>query len=354
MKFKEITISGTPYERGQTYGQLCRDEIGMSMKGYAVLYEGTKGLSWEEARKLSEYYLSLTRDFAPDYVEEMQGIADGAGVDLQDIAALNIRTEIMYAQPSKIDASACTCLSVMGPATEGGRVIAAQNWDYTRLLRDAVVIVHVQQEDKPNFVMVAEGAGMIGGIGMNDCGVAVTLNALKSSAPCQGIPFHVRLRAMLEAENLSDAYVKGSHAPTSVGNMIVTHKDGVAIDFEMDARTVEPLIPNDGVLMHTNHYIGPKMYLANDVNHMGSTYIRLQRLQTLVKECHGKITVEDVKRMLSDHAGYPYSICDHEDPKYPVVMRDDTNFAIIMDLTENCMHLAYANPCENEFLKYYI
>ena len=354
MKFKEITVRGTPYERGFTYGQLCREEVAMSMKGYEVLYEGTKGISWEEARKISEYYLSLIRDFEPAYVEEMQGIADGAGVDLQDIAALNIRTEIMYAQPSMIDASACTCISAMAPATEGGRVLAAQNWDYTRLVRDAVVIVHVYQEDKPNFVMVVEGAGMIGGIGMNDCGVAVTLNALKTTAPCNGIPFEVRLRAMLEAENLSEAYVQGSHAPTSVGNFIATHKDGVAIDFEMDARGVEPIIPDDGVLLHMNHYLGPKMYFANDVNHMGSSYIRLQRMQAMVKECHGKITVEDIKRMLSDHAGYPYSICDHEDPKYPVAVRDDTNFAIIMDLTENCMHLAYGNPCENAFDKYYI
>ena len=354
MKFKEITVRGTPYERGLTYGQLCREEVAESIKGYGILYEGTKGIDWEQARKIAEYYLEKTRAFEPQYVEEMRGIAEGAGVDILDIMALNIRTEIMYAQPSKIDASACTSLSLMGPATEGGHVIAAQNWDYTLLLRDAVVIVHVYQDDKPNFVMAVEGAGMIGGIGMNDRGIAVLLNALKTEAPCQGIPFHVRLRAMLDAETLSDAYVKGSHAPTSVGNFIATHKDGVAIQFEMDARSVEPIIPEDGVLAHTNHYIGPKMYLANDVNHMGSSYIRLQRIRALIKECYGKITVEDVKRMLSDHAGYPYSICDHEDPKYPLVVRDATNFAVIMDLTENCMHLAYGNPCENEFDKYYV
>lgn len=354
MMFKEIVVRGTPYERGRTYGESCREEIGLSIKGYQRLYEDMKGISWEEARKISEYYVSLTRDFEPDYVEEMQGIADGANLDLLDIAALNVRTEIMYAQTEKAGVTECTCLSVMAPATKDGHVIAAQNWDYSLLLRDSVVIVHVYQEDKPNFVMVAEGAGMIGGIGMNDRGIAVLLNALKTPVPCHGIPFHVRLRAMLEAETLSDAYVKGSHAPTSVGNLIATHKDGVAIGFEMDAETVEPLIPEDGVLMHTNHYIGPKLYLTRDVNHMGSTYIRLQRLKTLVKECYGKITVEDIMRMLSDHAGYPYSICDHEDPKYPVALRDATNFAIIMDLTDNCIYLAPGNPCENPFEKYYI
>lgn len=353
MKFKEITISGTPYERGCAYGRMCREEIAVSIKVYQLLFEGLKGISWEDARSISENYLSLTRDFEPDYVEEIRGIAEGAGVDLLDIAALNARTEIMYSREQAAEVKECTTLSLVPPATADGRVIAAQNWDFSALLRDSVVIVHVRQENKPNFVMVAE-AGMIGGIGMNDRGIAVLLNALRATAPCQGIPLRARMRAMLEAEHLSDAYVKGSHAPVSVANLIATHKDGVAIGFEMDSEIVEPMIPEDGVLLHTNHYIGQKMYLKHDVNHMGSSYIRLQRVRALVKECHGKITVEDVMRMLRDHAGYPQSICDHEDMKDPLVKRDATNFAVIMDLTGNCMYLAPGNPCENAFEKYYI
>ena len=353
MKFKEITVRGTPYERGRAYGQMCREEIGVSIRVYQLLFDGLKGISWKDARNISERYLSLTGDFEPDYVEEMRGIAEGANVDLLDIAALNARTEIMYSQSQTADVKECTTLSLMAPATDDGRVIAAQNWDFSGLLRESVVIVHVYQEEKPNFVMVGE-AGMIGGIGMNDRGIAVMLNALSTAVPCQGIPLRTRMRAMLEADTLSEAYVKGSYAPVSVANLIATHKDGVAIGFEMDSETVEPMIPDGGVLLHTNHYIGTKMYLAHDVNHMGNSYIRLQRIRALVKECHGKITVEDVMRMLRDHAGYPQSICDHEDPKYPLVKRDATNFSIIMDLTGNCMYLAPGNPCENAFEKYYI
>ncbi|MBR4955774.1 MAG: hypothetical protein IKY46_07675 [Clostridia bacterium] len=353
MKFKEIKVSGTPYERGFTYGKLCKDEIGISIKVYQMLFDGLKNLAWEDARRISEKYLDFTRDFEPDYAEEMRGIAEGAGVDILDIAALNARTEVMFSEVAKEEANECTTISLVPPATADGKVIAAQNWDFHAYLRDCIVIVHVYQEDKPNFVMVAE-AGMIGGIGMNDRGIAVMLNALRAEVACQGIPLRARMRAMLEAETLSAAYVRGSHAPVSVANLIATHKDGVAIAFEMDSRTVEPLIPEDGVLVHTNHYVGPKMYMKNDVNHMGSTYIRMQRIKTLVKECHGKITIDDIKRMLKDHAGYPQSICDHENMKDPLAKRDATNFAIIMDLTENCIHLAPGNPCENEFEKYYI
>lgn len=351
MKFKEITISGTPYERGLAYGQQCKEEIGISIAVYTMLFDGLKGIAWENARKIAQRYLDLTRDFEADYAEEMRGIADGANVDILDIAALNARTEIMFSKPEGADAQECTTLSLLPPATKDGRVIAAQNWDFSALLCPCIVIVHYRQEEKPNFMMVAE-AGMIGGIGMNDCGIAVMLNALRATAPCQGIPLRARMRAMLEAENLNNAYVRGSHAPVSVANLIATHKDGVAIAFEMDSETVEPMIPEGGALLHTNHYLGPKMYLAHDCNHMGSSYIRLQRVRALVNAHHGEITVETVKDILCDHAGYPRAICTHEYMKDAPVMRDATNFAIIMDLTDNCIYLAPGNPCENAFEKY--
>ena len=348
MKFKEITIQGTPYERGLSHGQQCREEIGVSIQVYGTLFEELNGLSWEDARKIAKIYLSKTREFAPDYVEEMRGIAEGANVDFLDIAALNARTEIMFAQ---LDAQECTTLSLLPPATEGGRVIAAQNWDFYRQLRDSIVILHVRQENKPNFVMVSE-AGMIGGIGMNDRGIGVLLNALTADTTCQGIPLRTRMRAMLDSDTLAEAYAKGSHKPTSVGHLVATHKDGVAVAFEMDSKGIETIIPEDSVWVHTNHYLGPKMYQAHDAVPRASTYIRLQRIKALVKEAHGKITKETVMHMLRDHAGYPYSLCTHENPTDPVTTQYVTNFAIIMDLTEGCFYLAPGNPCESEFEKY--
>jgi len=252
---------------------------------------------------------------------------------------------------AQLDAQECTTLSLLPPATEGGRVIAAQNWDFYRQLRDSIVILHVHQENKPNFVMVSE-AGMIGGIGMNDRGIGVLLNALTADTTCQGIPLRTRMRAMLDSDTLAEAYAKGSHKPTSVGHLVATHKDGVAIAFEMDSKGFETIIPEDGVWVHTNHYVGRKMYQAHDAAPRASTYIRLQRIQALVKEAHGKITKETVMHMLRDHAGYPYSLCTHENSKDPVTTQYVTNFAIIMDLTEGCFYLAPGNPCESEFEKY--
>lgn len=51
----------------------------------------------------------------------MQGLADGAGVELLDIIALNVRTEIAFGQFS----DGCTALSWKGEK----QTLLGQNWD---------------------------------------------------------------------------------------------------------------------------------------------------------------------------------------------------------------------------------
>ena len=57
----------------------------------------------------------------PAYHEEMRGIADGAGVELLDIVALNVRTEINFG----LFSDSCTALSWHSRE----RAFLAQNWD---------------------------------------------------------------------------------------------------------------------------------------------------------------------------------------------------------------------------------
>ena len=80
MMFKEVTLIGTPYERGQQYGAACKKEIALSMRTYEALFARHRNMTWEQARKLSLLYLPAIRELDERYVQEMQGIADGAGV----------------------------------------------------------------------------------------------------------------------------------------------------------------------------------------------------------------------------------------------------------------------------------
>ena len=353
MMFKEVTLTGTPYERGVQYGTACKAEVERSMRSYAAMFAQHKNMTWDQARTLSLQFLPAIRELDESYVQEMQGIADGAGITFEDVLVINARSELLYSNlPFHAEPPPeCTAFSLLPPATADGAVIAGQNWDYTLGQRDAVVIVRIPGEgDRPTLLFFPE-AGMIGGKGCNSAGLSLTLNALRTEEYGIGIPVHIRMRRILECSTLSNAYnaaVKGEiPAPA---NLIMTHKDGLALEVELSPVGVEVMMPEQGVLVHSNHFIGPRLRMRH-TRASGSSYIRLQRAQQLFCGKTG-LTVNDAQAALRDHKGYPASICDHS-AMHLAQTNDDsaTNFGLVMNLTHNEVWLAPGNPCENPFVK---
>lgn len=354
MMFKEVTLTGTPYERGLQYGQACKDEIAISIQNYRALFALRKNLTWEHALRLSRRYLPAIRALDEAYIEEMQGIADGAGITFDEVLAVNARTELLHTGLSADDlVQECTAFAAMAPATKDDVVLAGQTWDFTLLQRQAVVIVRISGDGaRPDLLFFPE-AGMIGGKGMNSAGLSLTLNALRTKEHGDGLPVHLRMRRILECTTLNQAYeqaVRG--AMPSAANLMMTHKDGVALDVELDPSGIDVLLPQQGVLVHTNHFLGPKNLPIHDHAGSGSTYIRLQRAQQLFCDKQA-LTVEDAQAAFQDHKGYPTSICAHPtNPANPVtVAQNATNFGLVMDLTHLEAWLAWGNPCENPFVK---
>ena len=351
--FKEVTLTGTPYERGVQYGAACKAEIQLSMRSYEAMFAQHRNMTWAQARTLSLQFLPAIRALDETYIQEMQGIADGAGISFEDVLVINARSELLYsnlpvnAQPPQ----ECTAFSLLPPATADGAVIAGQNWDYALAQRDAVVIVRIPGEgERPTLLFFPE-AGMIGGKGCNSAGLSLTLNALRTQEYGIGVPVHIRMRRILECSTLNKAYeaaVKGEiPAPA---NLIMTHKDGLALEVELSPAGVEVLMPEQGVLVHANHFIGPRLSALHR-HASGSSRVRLQRARQLFCGKSG-LTVKDAQAALRDHEGYPTSICDHSAMLFSQTHEDSaTNFGLIMELTHNEVWLAPGNPCENPFVK---
>jgi isopenicillin-N N-acyltransferase-like protein len=83
-------------------------------------------LSWPQVHLEAVKFLpTLQQPAWMPLVEEMRGLADGAGVDFRDILALNVRTEIAYGMFS----DGCTAFSW----EDGEKSFIAQNWDVRSL-----------------------------------------------------------------------------------------------------------------------------------------------------------------------------------------------------------------------------
>ena len=195
MPVKQIVLTGSAYEKGLHYGRECRDEITAGLANYRRLFLKEKRMTWETARDAAHGLLPYLTGKYDEYLEEMRGIADGAGVTFDDILILNCRTEILYSASDTGKApDECTAFSAVPPAAAPGTVLAGQSWDYTVAQRRAVVIVRIPAEgDIPARLLFLE-AGMIGGIGVNAAGFCLTLNALYTAASAPGVPLRFRMQ----------------------------------------------------------------------------------------------------------------------------------------------------------------
>src|SRR5687768_5038765 len=100
--FPLVELSGNAHARGVQYGRAVPDRIRRSV----ALYRGQlrdMALTAADVRGFVQAFVPRIEEFDPLYVEEMRGIADGAGVELADVVLVNARTEVLRIGRLKAD-----------------------------------------------------------------------------------------------------------------------------------------------------------------------------------------------------------------------------------------------------------
>lgn len=360
-EFPHVRVRGGPRDRGRQYGEQARDRIRASISSYRDVFMHYAGWDWptvtEEARRLERPIAG----YNPAYLEEMRGMAEGGGVGFEDILALNARTEVMFAAKARQAASAsgsgrggCSAFAVLPGASTNGHTLIGQNWDWLLHSFDTVVVLEAQQDEGPDFVTVVE-AGLLAKTGLNSSGIGLVTNALVTDEDRgeAGVPYHVVLRAILDAQNLSDALAAVQRGRrSSSANYLVAHEDGIAVDVEAapgDFSRLFLLFPEEGVLLHTNHFLSPA-FDVKDVSLwvMPDSPFRLERLREAIAT-DPKLSIETLQRALADHANFPSAVCCHPDERFDYHDRGATVASVLMDLPARRLWLADGNPCSTPY-----
>ena len=356
MAYPVIRVCGGPRERGKQYGAAARDRVRRSVEGYAAVFEARLRYSWADVVRDARAYRDAVGDLSAVYLAEMDGIAEGAGLQPDDVLALNVRTELMAralaAHPAGVrKTDGCTALAVLPGRTTDGHLLIAQTWDWLAHTVSTVVVLEVERDDGPPFVTVVE-AGLLAKTGMNSAGLALCTNFLLTEADgnTEGVPYHLTLRAILDTETLPEAYAclqRMSRA--SSANYLLGHADGVAVNIEGtpgDADQLRLRYAENQLLIHANHFCGGKV--DGDISLVTSpdSPFRQDRIASLLSaEYAESITVDRLKIALADHASFPRSICAHSDLRVAAHERETSAFGLIMDPVKRRMRLADGNPC---------
>ena len=158
-------------------------------------------LPWPEVRR-GRPFVEAIDAYDVQLLPELEGIAEGAGVDAEDVLAVNLRTEIMFGLDARPAQAAATreCTAI-GRRLDDGRVWIAQTWDWKPAVRDTCVLLVCAPHDGPGFVTFVE-AGLWAKCGANEAGIGLATNALQTSLDRgePGVPYHAILRHARERD----------------------------------------------------------------------------------------------------------------------------------------------------------
>ena len=357
--FPLIDANGPARERGRIHGARAKARVARSVATYARLFAYC-GIDWSEAKRRGRAYRDAIGALKGELIEEIEGIAEGSERQVDEILALNARTEILppsfpgEPHPGWRDVDSanrasgvpdwgeCTALAVPPRASSTGGTLLAQNWDWLGAQRDALILLRVQQAQGPAYLTLTE-AGMLAKIGFNAHGFGVCLNILRSSADGRtiGTPVHPLLRAMLDCRDVDEATeMAGKLAFGASSNVLCADAGGDAANLEFSPAGLHVLRGAGGTLCHTNHFLSPtgeqgQSALAPSL----SSVPRLARARALAESRAG-IGVAELQQILRDESDGPLSICRHPDRSLPEEARVESVASVIMELSARRMHVA--------------
>src|ERR1700683_1219882 len=175
--FTRLTLKGEPHDIGYQHGVRLASAIADNVEVYFSLFKHYAGLDRQAVLSRASDFVRIIGAFDEDLITEIRGIAEGSGKSLEEIVALNSRTEIMFKEGARLLHGECTSMAVTPEASLSQHTLIAQNWDWMPRIQGNCVLLDLEQRGKPRVLTFAE-AGFVGKIGMNDAGLGLCCNLL--------------------------------------------------------------------------------------------------------------------------------------------------------------------------------
>jgi isopenicillin-N N-acyltransferase-like protein len=150
---------------------------------------------------------------------------------------------------------------------------------------------------------------------MNGAGIAITANYLESNRDYRdiGVPLALIRRKVLQQDHVALAMqAVYCTAKSASNNMMVSHAGGVAIDFECAPDETFQVRPEQGLIVHANHWQSPvALAKLRDTGIPGTpdSLYRDMRVRDILTPDLGRLTVAHAKAALFDDFASPWSVC---------------------------------------------
>jgi isopenicillin-N N-acyltransferase-like protein len=143
---------------------------------------------------------------------------------------------------------------------------------------------------------------------------------------------------------------------TFSNNLMISHSEGECIDLEATPREVFWIHPEQGLLVHANHFTSPaalaKVHDLGVETNTDSLY-RDRRVRAHLASRRGELTAEDFKAAFADRYGSPRAVCRSPVPG-PGGKTSSTVATVVLDTTAGTMWIAKRPYEQARFRQYSI
>lgn len=350
MSNRYLIVNGNSFERGQTIGKNWRDSIVTIMKTAENATISQDGMTLHQWLPHAKTFLPIIREFAPNTLEEMKGMAKGCDLPFDDILLLSCAYEKYFNLHAP---EHCTAFAVMNEASKNTDLICGQNNDeplHHWAAGQLDGVVHHRHKSGME-TLVYTHPGIPAYMGMNSAGLCLLWMAIDNGERSSGLPTNILIREALRHTTLESAieYIKKTPKPVP-NSYLLAHPEGGICSIECSANFFCPVYSDD-TAYHANHILDEKMAIDDKKKDdpACSTISRFHAMGSLIDKYNGILDLSIAKRMLSDHTRFPESICAHPRPN---AIYSKTLASMIFHPASRSMEIAFGNGCEVPYNTY--
>lgn len=316
----ELYVEGTPSGRGLANGRLTKELVVRQEDHFAE--QISRMIPSDNYRSFLKYFIgwfnrNLDKNVAEEYKQEIYGISQSAsekyqylGTNYQRILNYHSAHDIGHALQN-LALVGCTSFGTWDGKSQDSTMIIGRNFDFyvgDKFAEDK--IVEFQNPTQGYKFMTVTWGGFIGAVsGMNEQGLAVTINAAKTKMPSgSATPVSLVTREILQyAKNISEAVAIAKNRKMFVSEsfLVASAADNKAVLIEKTPDTLDVYDPHKDFIVCTNHFQSKGLVNSKEnveqVNESASEY-RYERLMELLK-ANGQNTVQKTIAILRDQKG---------------------------------------------------
>ncbi len=251
-----VDLGGTPYERGLQHGRALKRQIAELLPLWERDVAQQSGAT---ATEFLEWFLAETsydeaiRKHCPELLDEVRGLAVGAGQDFDTMFAYQLIDEF-WVQARLWRRHKCTTVGVAKTGEQP--TIVAQNLDVPKWMHTYPTVLRIRHSDSDLSSLVVTVPGLIGAMGLNSGQVGVGVNTILQLSPCRdGLPVAFVVRGVLQQKNVAAARAFAKRVRHASGQAYTIGGPEDVTCYESSANAVVPFVPPTGPdrVWHTNH-----------------------------------------------------------------------------------------------------